>query len=729
MTDFTDDKEVLALFTAAKDVEQDNRDKVREAQMFIHLEDGQWEPQFITATGKDPRYTFDLADPVVNQIAGKIEQSSFDIDIKPAGGEATKDDALLLDGMVRNIQNISGAANIFSTAGRAMVTSGIGGWLVEQKFVDGDSFDQDLVISPIVDFESRVWFDPSSKKQDKSDAKYCFVINPMSEDAVKEEFPTLARDIVSVTDSTFNADFGFKPDDKFIGQIYFKKDRMRELVLMSDGSVHEATDEFEKITDELEAKGITEVRRRKRTVEIVMSRLFDGSGWLHDEEETVFRHWLPVVPTYGNYVIIANKTYYRGVVAKLMDTNRVFNYAKSREIAEGALAPRAKHWMTTEQAKGHEATLATMNTNHDPVQFYNHDPAVPGVPQQNGGAVINPGLQVISQSMQDIVAQTAGMFAANMGDNPGLQSGIAIKRLQSKGDTGSITYTKSQEIAICHTGRIIVDAIPRVYDTERQIRIMKEDNTFEMVFLNQTEFDEETQENVMLNDLSKGKYDVTCEAGPSFKNRQEETVDAIVELAAVDPTIMELGSDILTKNTNFPGSDLLAERARAVKFDQGLIPVNQMTDEEKDQVRAQLEANAQQQQGPTPEEMIGQAELITAQNEQVKTGVIARKGDADIAVAMHKIRLETGKEQVAAANDQQQTAQAGQKQQFDQQMAVQVHQLDREQAMMAALAQMAESLKALQEAAQGPVVGPGLVQNVKEQSDLVTGAQSALGEL
>ena len=194
MTDFTEASEVLPLFKAAQDVELDNREQVREAHLFIHVRDGQWEPQFITADDKNPRYTFDLTDPVVNQISGEIEQASFDVSIKPAGGEATKEDAALLDGMVRNIQNISDAANLYSTAGRAMITGGIAGWLVEQKFVDGDSFDQDLAITEITDFESRVWFDPSAKKQDKSD-------------------------LVNITDPQFNADFGFKPDDVFVGQI------------------------------------------------------------------------------------------------------------------------------------------------------------------------------------------------------------------------------------------------------------------------------------------------------------------------------------------------------------------------------------------------------------------------------------------------------------------------------------------------------------------------------
>jgi hypothetical protein len=151
----------------------------------------------------------------------------------------------------------------------------------------------------------------------------------------------------------------------------------------------------------------------------VYSRLFDGGGWLTDEQKTVFSQ-VPVIPTYGNFKVIEEKTVYRGAVQKLMDPQRVMNYSLSREIEEGALAPRAKYWMTAAQSAGHEDKLKSLNTNSDPVQFYNPDPEAPGPPQQNGGAQINPGLRTISEAMRNIMGQTAGMFAANMGDNPGL---------------------------------------------------------------------------------------------------------------------------------------------------------------------------------------------------------------------------------------------------------------------------------------------------------------------
>lgn len=731
MTDFTDHTEVKALFTEAQEVEEDNRNDSREAHQFINDKNGQWEPN-ITTDINEPRYTFDMTTSVVEAIAGEMDEAEFSVRVKPKGGDTTKDDAKLRDGLIRNIEDISGAVDIYGAAGRNMVTGGIAGWRIEHKFVDGDSFDQDLVITPIIDFTNRVWFDPNAKEQDKSDSNYCFVINPVSKDEADEAFPDRGGQFMSVDQnkSIRQIDETHKPDDIMIGQIYYRKKQTRVLVLMSDGSVHEETDEFKSVVDELKEKDIIEVRRRKRDTHVIMSRLFDGTDWLIKEEETVFRHWIPVIPTYGNYRIDCNKTLYRGVVEKLMDPQRVLNYSLSREIAEGALAPRKKYWMTSKQAAGHENTLRTMNTNHDPLQFYTPDPDAVGPPVQTGGAEINPGLRVISESMRGIIGQSAGVFAASMGDNPGLQSGVAIEKLQNKGDTGTITYFKSQEIAIRHTGRILIDAMPRVYDTERQVRIMNEDGTFDMAFVNQTEIDNETGKPVTLNDLSKGQYDVTATAGPSFQNRQQEAVSGLVEMAAIDPTIMPLINDIIMNNLTVPGADLAAERLRAQKLDAGGIPVDQMTDEEKQAMLQQLEQQAQQNQQPTPEQMIGQAELIKAQNEQAKTQISvqekgadiqlkATKTQADIAKDQEQLKLAIFKARTGAANDKAQTDLNAQGQQFDQFMVVQQQQTDQ-------LVAMADTLKTIQEAAAGPVAGPGLLQNVKEQSDLLTESQQEI---
>lgn len=638
MPKYADHAEVLALLKKCQEVESDNRTLALEAQWFLEKPDGQWEPDWWEKNSGKPRYTFDMTSPIVDQIAGELEQADFDIKIKPASGNASMETAKLLDGLVRNIENISNAQAVYNHAGRNMVATGIDGWRVVQEFVDADSFDQDLVIKPIYNFTERVWFDIGSQARDRSDSRYCFVLQSIPADDYRERFPKGSAQGVS-TERTKSA-YYHKADSVVIGQIYYVKEKDRELALLTDGRVIELGDDEKSALDELAQKGVRVENRRKRKRRVVYSRLFDGSDWLTDEQETVFSY-IPVIPTYGNFKVVEEKTIYRGVVQKLIDPQRVMNYSLSREIEEGALAPRAKWWMTPAQASGHENKLKTLNTNSDPVQFYNPDPEAPGAPQQNGGAQINPGLRVISESMRQIMGQTAGMFAANMGDNPGLQSGVAIQQLQNKGDTGTIKYFKAQEIAIRHTALILVDAIPRVYDTARQMRILKEDGTFDLKTLNQVVIDGQTGKPVVINDLSQGKYDVTCSAGKAFQNRMQETVATIIEIAQYDPSVLQTSGDILFQNLGAPGMDLIAARKRQQLLMAGAIPESQMTDEEKQMLAA---AQAAAGQKSDPASMIAEAELLKAQAEAAKAQTGAQKAELDYQKASADVGLSARRE-------------------------------------------------------------------------------------
>ena len=632
---YEDHDHMLKLLKERQESEHDMREQAREAHIFVDKRDGQWEQYWWDKNDGKPRYTFDLCNPIIDQICGDIEERDFDIVVSPAGGDASKDTAEVFDGIIRNIENISGAKHIYNRVAREVVTGGASGWRVLQKYVDDNSFDQDLVLERIGNYLDRVWHGPH-EEPDASDAEYCFVMTGLTKEDFEEKYPKRDSSASVATDKDSTA-YYYRNDLVIIGEAMYKKYEDRELVMMSNNQVYEVDAEFDAVVDDLAQLGVTEVSRRSRKVGKVYSRLFDASGWINKPQETVFESWLPVVPCYGNHKVFDEKVIYFGLVEKLLDAQRVFNYSLSREVEEGALAPRSKYWMTERQAEGHEEQLSKMNTSADPVQFYNADGEAPGAPIQSGGAQINPGLRNISEAMRGIVGQTAGMFAANMGDNPGLQSGIAIEQLQDRGDLGNNKYITSLEIAQQHTGKILINAIPRVYKGGRTVRLLHEDGSLEMAGISTPVVDQQTGQQVLLNDLSKGTYDAVCKSGPSFHNRQGETVSALTEIGKVDPEVIALGGDILLGNIPSPGMDQIAERKRQGLFQAGLIPPNQLTDEEQQQQQAM----AQQPPPEDPmmvaakaEEAKAQADLIAAQTKQ-QTAM----SEAEVKMGELKVRV------------------------------------------------------------------------------------------
>ena len=649
--DYGDHSKVLELYESAKDSDKDNLIRARECEDFLHKRDGQWEQHVYSNFSKKPRYTLDLVNPIVDQIAGEVRKANFDIKVKPAGGEATDDAAKLLDGMIRNIENISNASRVYSKAAEGMIGAGVDGWQVVQDWAEEDSFDQDLFIKPVFNFIDSVVFDPSSQEQDRSDAMWAMKLTTMSKDEYAERWPD--REPVSIDASTTRYE---KCQDELItvGEFYLVKLTDKILIKMNNGAVY-SEDDVLSVVDELAERGITEEARRTRPSRGVSIRHLDGGGWLGDEQPTVFS-WIPIIPTYGKFKISNNEVIWRSKIDKILDPARINNYAFSKNVEEVVLSPKPKVWLTAEQAEGYTDTLETMSTNNDPVQFYNHvDGQAP--PFNPGGAAPNPALGLLQQVSRDAVAQGAGMFTASMGNNPGLQSGVAIEALQERGDNGTLDVFESQEVAICHTAKILLNAIPKVYDAKRQVRILSEDGVAKNEIINNSVMDEETGQPVVLNDLSLGRYDATCNVGKSFKSRQQETVAAVTEVMQVDPTAIQGAEDILYSNISAPGMSLLAERKREQNFNSGYIPRSQWTEEEM-----QIAQNAQNQEpAPDPNMLIAQAEMekakadsVNAENKRYELQINAELKQQSQQIELAKLQQKAEESTISAAQKQEQ---------------------------------------------------------------------------
>ena len=692
--DYSDISKVLVMVTKTQDAEQDQREKVRESKRFLTERDGMWDKYAVTKMDGRFRGSFDMCTPIIDSIAGEIEQSDFTIRVSPSGGEASKDTAKLLDGIIRNIRNVSNAEDTFNSAGRSNVTGGFDAWEVVQDWVDGDSFDQDLFIRRVPNAVDSVWFDMSSVLQDRSDANWAVKLAALPVDEYNARWPEGSG--MSVGDNARSKDgsgnshnCNTKKEVVTVGKLYYRKPRKIDIVRMTNGATYKDDDKFKSVQDELLQQGIVvEVdedgneKRRTRESWRVYSRMFDGSMWLAEEEETVF-DYVPLIPVYGNFDIVDDDLVYFGKLENLYDPQRVLNYAMSRDIEDGALSPSPTIWMTDKQAEGND--YSEMNTDRAPVRIYNADAEAPPINGQSytGGPVASSGLQTTIQNTQQMITTSSNSFQAQQGNANAQQSGVAGLQQIEQGNVGNIKWFKALEVAICHTGKVLINAIPRTYDATRQARVLEEDGSSDMVTLNQPVLDQQTQKNVILNDLSVGEYDVVCEMGPAFNSAQKESARSFEAMASIDPAFAQSGMDIWLKNKKEPGMDLMAERYREQLFNAGAIPESQWTDEERQKVQAQQEAAQNQPPQPDPMMIAAQAEMTkaqaeqqNAQNKQVEIQGSQQVSMAQIQLDNKKIDLDTqkflkgqdDKLNVAAATidqGQQKIDLQAQKQQFD----------------------------------------------------------------
>lgn len=607
-------QQCLAAFQKVQTDDHDMREQAREADRFCLNKDGQWQDSVVNAMGNRPRFTFDKTGQLIEDMMAEIEGMDFGARVRPAGGGAEKDTAEVYAGILRHIEDQSNASQLYRKSLRRIIRRGVTFLRLKTDWKDEDSFEQDIFIKDISNSADRCWLG-YHEEPDGSDAQEGWQVHALTPDDFEEQYGRKCQSI-GIDDDNVTQDFEYKPELALYLEYIYKKPYKKTMALMSDGRHIELTDETRQIIDELAAKGITIVRQKTIKSYKVYSRFLDAQDWLDKENETVWCS-IPIIPVYGDFEIIENKLIYSGVVRKLMDPQRVFNYAKSREIEEGALAPRKKLMMTFDQAKNKvtQKQLQTMNTNPEPVVFYTPDPAAPP-PYETGGPQVNHNLLTTAQGANSDMTEISGMFSAQQGQNPRYQSGFAIEQMISKGDSKTTRWLNCMAIAVRRIALMVIKAIPKVYDTQRQVRIMNMDGTQEEVVVNEEIFDTQTQKMVVVNDLSQGKYDVTVELDKAFKSQRQEAAERLMQMATADERLMADSSDIVYGALDIPGADQIQERRRVALLKAGEIPDTQMTDEEKEfvdkilQSQQQKQAQEAQQMAPVTEAMIANYQSI-----------------------------------------------------------------------------------------------------------------------
>jgi hypothetical protein len=565
--------QAVTRFERVEKKERNQRRLAVEDIKFAQTEDGQWDEGAKEKRKNRPRFTINRVAGAIDQLIGDQRQNRTDIKIRPVSGGATEEIAKTMTGIIRNIESVSKASNAYDCAFDEVVNGGYGGWRVTTEFNDDDSFEQDIKIKTLNTATTSLWFDDGSKEYDRRDAMWAFVTVDMPKEEHKRRFPK--SPMSSWSQEQFNSSTcasWFGENTIRVAEYWVKTPVTRQLALLSDGRVIDAEEEVS-VLDDMAKQGITVKKTRSVKSHKVEMYLLDGSGILEDAKAWAGK-FIPLIPMYGRQSHIEGQTYTRGIVRFAKDANRIYNYATSSAIETAALTPKDPIWMTAKQAKGHEARLRNFNNNNDPFLFYNADSQAPGAPQRGGAPAVQAAfLQQIQQASMDLYHVT-GMQPPSIGVNPELKSGKAIIAQEKQGDRGSFIFTdnlvKSQE----YTAEILVDLIPRIMDTARQVRIMQQDGETESVDINtvnQEVIDEQTDKPVLVNDLSMGKYDVVAESGPAFATQRQESAQQIIELMGSSPQFEALAMDLVAKDLPILESKELTKRVRKQMIAQGII--------------------------------------------------------------------------------------------------------------------------------------------------------------
>ncbi|MGE3681959.1 MAG: portal protein [Bdellovibrionales bacterium] len=565
--------------------------------------------------------------PAIRQVTNDQRQNRPSLKTYPVDDKADIETAKILNGMLRHIEQDSGADVAYDTAFDGASTGGFGYIRVNTEYVDPFSFDQQIVIEPIDDHFS-VYFDPNSKRPDGRDANWAFIVLDMPKEDYDAEYGD--SDLAQSNDweSLGNSNDWIKKDTVRIAEYFYKEFKNVKLVQLSTGEVI-AEEALTKLFPGGVPDGVV-INTRNSKVPVIKWCKLNGHEILEETEWP--GRWIPIVPVYGDKYVLDGKRVLEGIVRHAKDPQRMYNYWKSTETETITLAPKSPYIVAEGQIpKQYEAMWKTANKKswaYLPYKPTTHESHLVPPPQRN---VFEPPVQAITQAglfAADDLKSTTGIYDAALGAKSNENSGIAIQRRNQQSQTTNFHLIDNLTRSIRHVGRICVDLIPKIYDAARAQRILGEDGEQEIVRINEV-FKKGGEDRIY--DLGAGKYDVVCETGPSYATKRQEAAETTLELTKSAPVIMQAAPDLVIKTLDIPQAQEIADRLKRT-----LPPGIADSDDDKKPLPPQVQAQMAQMN-----QMIEQltASLNDA-NEKVNTKVLELESKERIEMKKLEVEVE-----------------------------------------------------------------------------------------
>lgn len=503
-----------------------------------------------------PCLTINKIDAYVRQVCNQQRQQRPRIKVHPVNNEGDLKIAQVIEGITRHIEINSCADTAYDTAFDYAVRMGWGYWRIITDYVREDSFDQEIYIQP-VDNPFTVYFDPNSVAPDGSDAETVLLTSVISKKVFREMYPGADDGVGFQPRGTGDdvAEWVTKEDIRIAEYFYTVRERTH-LCLLTDGT--KAYEDELPSTDEMMLAGVgvlekrPTVRKRIKWCKLTAMQVLEEKDWPGK--------YIPIVPCYGAQVIVDDKRKKYGLVRYAKDPQRMYNFWRTSMTESVALAPKAKWLLAEGQDEGHENEWALANIKSAPVLRYKQTdiegkPAPP--PQRLQPEPPPVGILTAADAISNDLQTVLGIFDPSQ-QLPGNMSGKALLGQQNQVDLSNFHFYDNMTRSIKHTGKIILDLIPKIYDTQRVLRIIGVDGEPDLVTIN-----ERTAVGEVLNNVTVGEYDVVMDTGPGYNSKRQQAVEAMMPLLA-NPELFQVAGDLVFRNMDFPGADVIADRLSAM---------------------------------------------------------------------------------------------------------------------------------------------------------------------
>lgn len=613
---------------------------VREVRMqclsdrrFASVTGAMWEGDLEQQFENKPRFEFNKVMKSIIRIFNEYRNQRIDVDFISKDGSDADAIADTCASLYRADEQDSVADEAKDNAFEEGVTGGIGAWRLVDVYADEESEDGDemrVAFEAIVDADSSVFHDLDAKRQDKKDAKRCYVLTGLTRQSYID---TYGDDPVTWPKEITQCFFDwFTPDTVYVAEVYEveKKGELRHIF-------RSLTDEEQTLTpedmeddqklDELAATGWTEVRtektKRRRIHKYIMSgaRILKDCGYITGS-------LIPIVVFYGKRWFVENVERCMGQVRLGKDAQRLENMQKSKLAEISAFSTVEKPIVTPEQIAGHTNMWATDNIADYPYLLLNALKNIDGsilttVP------MAYTKVPNIPPAMVALLQLTQGDMRELMGDEQSAEevksniSGKVVELVQGRLDMQAFIYISNFAKAVKYGGDVWMSKAKELYTQPgRKMRGVTAHGKAQPIELKRPVIGKAGVE--FENDMSKAMLDVVVAVGPSSQSKRAATVRSLTGMMQITQDPQDLKVLTATAMMNMEGEGLsdVNEYYRRQLLEMGAA---KPTPEEAEELKAAAAAKAQQPPDPNSQFLLAEAE---------KARALTGKAQADTALAL-----------------------------------------------------------------------------------------------
>lgn len=594
--------EVLKRHKLVSDYENDIRIAALEDQHFLYK--SMWDEQVKQdrqGNGNRPCLEFDKITKYIKKLSNQIRINNPGPRILPEDDKADIKTAQKLRGLIKIILKNANADMKFSSAFENEVENGYGYVRVLTKFESDQSFNQ-IIDLEYIDNPHSVFIDVDSKEIDCSDSEYGIIITDVDREEFKANYPkAIANDFNS--DALGNTNW--ISENKIRVAEYYRLEKKPDILingLDKDGNEvigleseirEEYGDDYDRI---IITRNRPSFKRKWMWYKVTATDVLDKKELAGPD--------FPIIGFLGRRKNVDNKKILLSYHRKSHDAQRMYNFWRSSEAEQLSMSQKTPYIGAKGQFK---SDPGWKHANNTPKPYLEYDPITIGgqlAPKPEKAPAPEPPIGYIgaaqssNQDIREILGADEGIANSTVGENSSsvqtqILSGKALELINQNGEISNFDFLDNANKSIRRCYRVIINLIPKIYDTERIARILNDDDEEELVVFNGSEGQNEDGE---IYDLTVGKYDVDIDVGPDYATRREQTASQMMDFVSKVPGAAEISGDLIAKSQNWKDSDKFAERFKRY-IAQNFPSVIELDENDEETLQVQLsQLSAENQQ-------------------------------------------------------------------------------------------------------------------------------------